>query len=240
MNVERAQQEAVLHLTVSAAESPRLAKVPLRVLSQHACPFFPDRHATLRGVYALKKFGRNYADLLEEGFWRRTDMDEKPMCRDCKACRSLRVPVETFAMTRSQRRCWRRNRDLTIEVADYAVDPETLGLFTAYLVERHGWQSKAPDERRLTNLVEWYAKRLGRSPVKCRAFKYRLAGQLVGLSVCDELKGALYSAFFAYDVAQMKRGLGTFSILYELDWCRQNGKGHYYMANLIDDFGPGH
>jgi len=235
MNVKRAKD--MVERITPAAESPRLANVPLRVLSQHECPFFEDRQATLRGVYALKKFGRYYSDLLEQGYWRRTDVVEKPVCRECKACQAIRVPVNLFEMSRSQKRCWKRNRDLTVEVIDYKVDAELLELFRSYLIGRHGWGTKAGEER-LEPLIDWYAHRLGRSPVKCKAFKYRLDGKLVGLSVCDDSKGTLYSAFFAYDLAEMKRGLGNFSVLYELEWCRAAGKTYYYMANLIEGFEP--
>ena len=182
MNVERPKLSPP-RVSVSVADSPRLAKVPLRVLSEHDCPFFPDRRATMRGVYALKKYARHYADLLEQGYWRRTDLIEKPVCRDCKACRSVRIPVDSFKRDRAHDRCWRLNRDVTVETVDYASDPESIALFRDYLINRHGWDQKADEGEPLDDLIDWYAKRLGRSPVKCRAFKYRLDGKLIGLSV---------------------------------------------------------
>jgi leucyl-tRNA---protein transferase len=236
MNVHRPKLSPPRVSVSSVADSPRLAKVPLRVLSEHECPFFPDRRATMRGVYALKKYARHYADLLEQGYWRRTDLIEKPICRDCKACRSVRVPVEDFRRTAGHERCWRRNRDVAVEVVDYAADSESMNLFRDDLINRHGWEQKAEDGKQLDDLIDWYAQRLGRSPVKCRAFKYRVEGRLVGLSVCDDLKGALYSAIFAWDVTHARRGLGNFSVLYELEWCRAAGKSHYYLANLIEGF----
>ncbi len=239
MSAEQTNERIPSAAEAEAAIPLRLAKVQLRILSQHVCPFFSDRQATMLGAYALKKYGRYFSDLLEQGYWRRTDVIEKPVCRDCKACKSIRIPVREFAMSRSQMRVWKRNADVKVEVVDYAIEPVMLDLIQRYLVGRHNWGKRATEDR-LDQVVEWYAQRLGRSPVKCRAFKYWLDGKLVGISVCDDCKGALYSAFFAYDLEFKNRGLGNYSILHEIDWCRREGKTHYYMANMIAGFEPSH
>src|SRR5690625_1054365 len=47
----------------------------------------------------------------------------RPHCATCQACVACRIPVRDFGPPRNQKRCWRRNQDLTLAfVEDISTD----------------------------------------------------------------------------------------------------------------------
>ena len=70
-----------------------------------------------------------------------------------------------------------------------------------------------------------------------------LNGKLIGVSVVDRAKNALSSNYFYYDISQeiMKRSIGVFSVLAEIDACKgllfegQLKSELYYLGYYIED-----
>src|SRR5436189_123153 len=61
----------------------------------------------------------------------------RPACRECRKCRSLRVDVERFRPTKSQRRAMHRNADVTIELHAPAVTDDHIRLYNAWHADMH-------------------------------------------------------------------------------------------------------
>ena len=74
-------------------------------------------------------------------------------------------------------------------------------------------------------------------------FDFLLDGKLVGVSVVDRAKNALSSNYFYFDISDeiMKRSIGVFSVLAEIDACKgllfdgQLKSGLYYLGYYIED-----
>src|SRR5437868_1847559 len=96
---------------------PQLAGVPLTVFPNHPCPYLPDRVATICGLFVGEIDAEIYRQLMDRGFRRSGRLIYQPVCENCRACIPNRIPVDRFVMSKSQRRCWRRNQDLIVEVA---------------------------------------------------------------------------------------------------------------------------
>ncbi len=73
------------------------------------CPYLPDRQATLAYSVPLDFDVRAAFDRrLERGQRRHGKLVYEPKCEGCQECISLRLPVESFEPSRSQRRVWLR------------------------------------------------------------------------------------------------------------------------------------
>jgi leucyl-tRNA---protein transferase len=152
----------------------------------------------------------------------------QPVCRGCRECRMIRVPVATFRPTKSQRRCRRRSADLAVSVAEPAATDEKYELYRRYVVGRHG--RSAEDEGRAS-----FERFLYESPVETAEFTYRDAGgRLLGVGICDLSRHSLSSVYFYFDPAESRRGLGTFGALYEIEFAQRLGIPHYYLGYWID------
>src|SRR6185436_17062134 len=107
------------------------------------CPYLGGRSSRtdLRLVQSIEP--SEYRDHLREGFRRFGMMLFRPACEGCRACVPIRVPVDRFRTTKSQRRVMRRNRDVQVEIGQPAVDAERLEVYHAFHEERSarvGWK----------------------------------------------------------------------------------------------------
>src|ERR1700722_15415025 len=90
--------------------------IPLTVLPEHPCSYLPDRVAQSRAFLTDRISPGLYHRLMNAGFRRSGQLVYQPICKDCRACLPIRVPLETFKPTKSQRRCFRHNSDLAVAV----------------------------------------------------------------------------------------------------------------------------
>ena len=86
--------------------------------------------------------GRDAIDLHEQlslaGFRRSHGIAYVPACAGCDACKAVRVLAPQFRPSRSQRRVWKRNPDISATPPDAIATHEQLQLFAAYQRARHG------------------------------------------------------------------------------------------------------
>ena len=209
---------------------PPPVRVPLTTLSEHSCAYLPGRCSTSRAFCADALPARLYQRFMDAGFRRSGRIVYQPVCAGCRACVPIRVPVESFRASKSQRRCARRNADLSVSVGPPFADDEAYDLYARYATEWHGSASPpTPDE-----LQQF----LYDSPVDTLEFKYReptAGGRLLAVGICDVGPGWLSSVYFFHDPAARRRGLGTFGVLYEIAWARaqRDRIDHYYLGYWI-------
>jgi arginine-tRNA-protein transferase len=162
-----------------------------------------------------------YQSLLDLNFRRIGNVFYRPACDACSACQMLRVSVGEFEPTRSQRRCWARNRDVEISMGPPAETAEKLALFRRYLSGRHDGQ--------MTGSAEEFAN-LYVSPLTTVEFVYRAAGILLGACLADLEPQALSAVYSYFEPRESRRGLGVLSILGMLEACRTRGLPHLYLG----------
>jgi arginine-tRNA-protein transferase len=206
----------------------------LTVLPPHPCSYLPGRVAQNRGFLCSGMPALLYQELMDAGFRRSGTFFYQPICRGCRECRPIRVPVGRFEPSKSQRRTWRRNLDLLVTVGAPAPTDEKFDLYTRYLRERHR-KEEADDP---AGFVEF----LYHSPVDSLEITYRepggrggAGGRLIGVGICDVCPASLSSVYFYFDPAESRRGLGTFSSLWEIDFARRRGIPYYYLGFWIRD-----
>src|SRR2546423_1634045 len=109
--------QSIDHIASAWPALPAPRGIPLTVLPAHACAYLPGRAATNRAFACARLSPELYHDLMDAGFRRSGNVFYQPICGGCRECQPIRVPVERFVMSKSQRRVWRRNVDLHIEVS---------------------------------------------------------------------------------------------------------------------------
>jgi arginine-tRNA-protein transferase len=204
----------------------------LTVFPEEPCPYLPARRSRLRGFAADRLHPLQYQRLMDRSFRRSGALFYQPVCGACRQCVPLRVPVETFAPTRSQRRVARKNQDLTVSLLDVqeasdAARDELLGLFATY---SHQWHGKEDGES-LRDMASY----LFDSPVNTVIFCYRNAdGRLLAGGLCDVCEVSLSSVYFFFDPAEQARSLGTFGALTELAYAQRHAIPYYYLGYWVE------
>ena len=214
-----------------AIPAPAFARQALRVLPEHPCSYFPDRIARSRAFYADQLSPQQYHELMDAGFRRSGRVVYQPVCGGCRDCISIRVPVETFSPSKSQRRCWRRNQDLIVSADEAVADVESFDLYTRYLRDWHGADNANGEDR------ESFEAFLYDSPVKTMQMRYRdSSGRLLAVGLCDWCdERSLSSVYFFHDPAEHRRRLGTFGALMEIELAKRMAIPHYYLGYWISE-----
>jgi arginine-tRNA-protein transferase len=198
----------------------------------HECSYFSERQATTLFVDPRAAINTNHlAMLTESGFRRSGDYTYRPHCETCQACESLRVPIQSFIASKSQKRVFNKNKDLKVSIISADYQQEHFDLYERYINERHKDGDMYPT-------TESQYRSFLLAPIEsCRFIEYRQAtdNKLVAVSVIDVLPNALSAIYTFFDPNEEARSLGTFAILWQLKYCVNENLKFLYLGYYIKD-----
>jgi len=203
--------------------------VPVRLieLEDHPCPYLPGRTARSRAMWADRMDADIYHKFMDAAFRRSGKVVYQPVCAGCRQCVPIRVLVQQFQPNKSQRRCWRKNADLHVSVGRPVMSEEKLRLYQKYTSQWHGASHEKGEESLESFLYQ--------SPVDTLEYEYRDdSGALLAVGICDVSNDSLSSVYFYFDPDQMKRGLGTYGALYELQHAREHSLTYFYLGYWVE------
>ncbi|MBT7943126.1 MAG: arginyltransferase [Alphaproteobacteria bacterium] len=195
------------------------------------CPYLPNRFER-RVVTEL--LGRDaialHDGLSAAGFRRSHNIAYAPACPDCQACQAVRTLANSFKMSRSQQRIWKRNSDLEVEVISPRATLEQFELFVTYQESRHsGGDMSNMDYRDYQSLVE-------DTPVETQLVEFRQADQtLVAACLMDRVDTGLSAVYSFFEPSLSQRSLGSYMILWLIEKARAQGLDHVYLGFWIDE-----
>lgn len=209
---------------------PRDALYDLRMFltTDYPCSYLPDHQARNLVADPTATDLRLYSRLAELGFRRSGEHVYRPHCRNCTACRSLRIPVERFTPNRSQRRIWTRNQDLRVQFIEAQFKEEHFGLFARYLGVRHtggGMDPANPDNYWSFVTSRWNPTSLA---------EFRCEETLLAVAVTDHLENGLSAVYTFFDPTQEQRSLGTFAILWQINEAKRLGLQWLYLGYWVE------
>lgn len=204
----------------------------LVVANEHEpCPYLPSE--TMRLPLRLPLGGVSPEDfdrLLEEGDRRMGPLLYRPQCPVCSACEAIRVPVDRFQPTRSQRRAWKRNEaEVRHEWHAPTASPRHLELYNKHKMLRGLMLREGPTD------IDGYRMFLVESCVDTRELRYFVGDELVAVSVLDFGRRSVSSVYHYFDPDQAWRSLGVYSVLKEIALCREAGIEWYYLGLYVKD-----
>lgn len=195
------------------------------------CPYLAgqiERHvfAEIAGPDAAEV----YDALSRAGFRRSHRVAYRPACPGCAACVPVRVAVQRFRPSRSQRRVERANRDLLARETPPLATAEQFQLFARYQRSRHG------DGEMARMGFEDYRAMVEDSAVGTAMVEFRAAdGGLRAACLFDRLADGLSAVYSFFDPDHGARGLGTHAILWLIAQARRECRPHVYLGYWIAD-----
>jgi arginine-tRNA-protein transferase len=193
------------------------------------CPYLRDRPACLEYRHLAAVADTEWEAMLERGWRRSASYYFRPACAGCAECVSLRVPTQTFRMSKSQRRTWNRCGDFALKVGPPTCDPERLDLYNAWQAERvslRGWPAAPYD-------AETYAATFCAPVPFAREMSYYRDNRLAAIGLVDVTPRALSSVFFFFHPSLAPRSPGTFGALAEIALARETGRDHVYFGYRV-------
>ena len=201
----------------------------LATTPESPCVYLPERGHSLDVYALLDSHGDSFDDVLAKGFRRSGPVYYVPECPGgCRECVPVRVPVREFRMSRSQRRVWKRCADqVTARARPPRMKDEHHDLYNRHA--RHVSATAKVAER------DDYEEFLCRPVGDTVQIEYLIDGRLAGVSTLDLGKQDVSSVYFFWDPDLASYGLGTYSALWEMEWCRERGFRYYYLGYWIRD-----
>ena len=158
------------------------------------CPYLEGEQSASILVDPEHKVDQALFGLLSRsGFRRSGDMLYSPKCPSCNACVSVRIPVAEFKASRGQKRVWRKNLDLRVEIEDVSFKQEHFELYLRYQKARHPTSSMCDDDPH--KYISFINSRFSRSKFLC----LYLADQLIGISVVDQFDGGVSAVYTFFE-----------------------------------------
>lgn len=193
--------------------------------SNGECPYLEGKEWISYLIQSRQLDPYTYENLLNQGFRRSGSIFYKNNCQDCTECVSLRVHIGDFSPSKSQRRLLKKNEDLVISKIPSAFDEEAFALYVKFTSERY---NNPGSEEEFRNF-------LSNAAFNTWMMRYELDGKLIGIGWVDILVNSISSVYFAFDPDYKDRSLGTFSVLKELELCKNLSLDYLHLGFWVQD-----
>lgn len=211
-----------------------LHKLQFYVTTLYKCGYLPNKFAQSLIAAPQHLVNANvYSGLITQGFRRSGKFAYRPHCEDCNACTAIRVILNEFTPTRSQKRAFKQHSNLTANIIPLSYHQSHFDLYSSYQAARHA-EFEPSNDRDTQNEAEQYRQFLCMSNVESLMVEFRNAkNQLKIVSVIDLVRDGVSAVYTFYDTTEAKSSLGTYSIMWLTEWTKILDLPYLYLGYWI-------
>lgn len=194
------------------------------------CPYLPDRISRTPMQFPIRSLTPDEVDRrLAAGYRRQGVLLYNVECPSCRACEPIRLVVDTFRPSRTQKRIERRASKLfRIEIGPPEYSDERLELYNKHKFERGLARTDLP------MTPDGYRSFLVDRCCDAFEIRYFFEGALAGVAVTDRGYTSLSAVYTYYDPALEALSPGVFSILTQIALARSWGMRFMYLGLYIE------
>jgi len=197
----------------------------------YECAYIPGNSVRMNYKYIKNPTAEFNSAVIQRGWRRFGKYYFHPICNGCNECKSLRIEVESFKPSKSQRKAENRNKDTKIIIQKPSISQMHLDLYNKYhnfKTQKDGWRQKNITSRDyIENFVDG-AGEFGKEVLYIRD------NRLIGVDLIDILKDGISSIYFYYDPDYSRYSLGTYSLLYQIELAKILELKWIYVGYWVD------
>ncbi len=216
----------------SPSELP-LQQLKFYVTTPYACGYIASNKAQslIATPYAAVD-ADVYSALIQQGFRRSGKFSYRPHCENCNACTPVRLVLDQFTPTRSQKRAHKMHSDLTANILPLDFQQDHFALYNAYQTIRH--PEETTERKEHTDEETQYRQFICQSHVESFMIEFRDANNALKIvSIVDVLADGLSAVYTFYDATIQKASYGTFAIMWLTDWAKRSNYPYLYLGYWI-------
>ena len=215
---------------MSLIEKTVLEKIQFYVTTEYSCGYINGRDAQSIVATPYKNINSiNFNSLIKKGFRRSGQYVYKPNCKNCSACIPIRLLTSNFNASKSQKRVKKSLNKFSVKLLPLTFDKEHYDLYVDYQNKRHRSGDKGGDD------MADYNDFLIKSNVNSKLVEFRLNNQLKMVTIIDIIKDGISAVYTFYDCNNQKLSLGTMSIIWLLELCKNENLPYLYLGYWIHE-----
>ncbi|CAE10355.1 arginyltransferase [Wolinella succinogenes] len=194
------------------------------------CSYLKEERSLFRYFHIEECSSDLYQALLERGWRRFGKYFFVPICKNCKACLSVRKPLANLEFSRSFKRVLSKNRQTGLVIQRPMITEAHLKLYDRYhrrMSEKKGWEYSPIT---MESYYEMFVEGSGEFGYE---FAYYRDERLVGIALVDILERSLSAVYCFYDHDYSDFSLGIFSILKQLELAKRLKIDYFYPGYWI-------
>lgn len=196
------------------------------------CSYLKDRQQTLFYKVTQDSDATECLNLIKKGYRRFGKMYFRPICQGCDECQSIKIDVDNFSFSSSQKRALKKASDFEIVIAPPSLTQEHLDLYKKYhlfMKDKKEWEyNEATPQNYYNSFVSGH-----------KDFGYEILyfdkDKLIGVDLVDILEDGISSIYFFYDPDYSKYSLGRVSLYNQIKIAKQSGKKWIYLGYYVED-----
>lgn len=191
----------------------------------HPCSYLEDQEAVTLFVAPNEITEmQQYQQLAQLGFRRSGSHVYRPHCSHCAMCIPVRLNVNEFKPSRSQKRNLKANSHITYQQIDTEFHEEHYSLYRKYMKNRHAGGGMDTDD------VESYRSLICSEWSNSVLLEFRDNNKLVMIALADIFSDGISAVYTFFDPDNTKSGLGVYGILSEIDYARTRNMQWLYLG----------
>ena len=209
-------------------EKVNLLNYPIFFMTKETkCPYI-ENNSEKRLVTDLNNNPILFDELSLSGFRRIENWMYRPSCSHCAECKSYRVNIKKFSLTKSLKRIKKNNSEVSTFLKNNSASEEYYDLFSSYQHKRHAGSSMS------SMTFDDFKSMIETSPINTQVYEFRnKEKKLLGLMLFDYQIDGLSAVYSFYDIKFKKNGLGNFMILELIELAKKLNLNYVYLGYYI-------
>jgi len=195
------------------------------------CSYLPNKKVRMYYRYIYNSNKTFTTAVIQRGWRRFGNYYFYPICNGCSECKSLRIKVNEFKPSKSQRRVIRKNKDTKIFIQKPSITNSHIELYNKY----HKWkEQKSNWKYKEITPNEYYENFVDGAFDFGKEVLYIRDNKLIGVDLIDVLDDGISAIYFFYDPDYAELSLGTYSLLYQIYLAKKMELKYIYLGYWVD------